>query len=117
MPLFNSLKKAISAKGKEPQDDVIPELSVEPKESAASSSGAKENGPVDGAIARYGDGTSSSCKNHVYIAVMGISGTGKSTFISLSTGQKVKIGHGLSPGMTSMPCNDDMLMSFRYSIG
>lgn len=111
MPLSDSLKKALSAKRKEPQDHVIPQSSIESKESIASSPGAKRNGPVDGAISRYDDDTSSSC-NHVYIAVMGITDTGKSTFISLSTGQRVKIGHGLSPGMTSIPFDDDVLIIF-----
>ena len=31
----------------------------------------------------------------VFIAVMGVTGAGKSTFISLCSEQKVKIGHGL----------------------
>lgn len=32
---------------------------------------------------------------HVYIAVMGVTGAGKSSLISLCTGKNVKIGHNL----------------------
>lgn len=32
---------------------------------------------------------------HVYIAVMGVTGAGKSSLISLCTGKSVKIGHNL----------------------
>ena len=31
----------------------------------------------------------------VYVAVMGITGAGKSTFIETLTGKKINIGHGL----------------------
>ena len=34
-----------------------------------------------------------------YVAVMGVTGSGKSSFIKSVTGQDVPIGHGLSSGM------------------
>ncbi|KAL6233248.1 P-loop containing nucleoside triphosphate hydrolase protein [Aspergillus navahoensis] len=40
-------------------------------------------------------GASSSASNSVFIAVMGVTGAGKSTFVSQCTGQDVDVGHGL----------------------
>jgi hypothetical protein len=34
-------------------------------------------------------------KNDIIIAVMGVTGAGKSTFISLLSDEKIEIGHGL----------------------
>ena len=34
-------------------------------------------------------------KNDIIIAIMGVTGAGKSTFISLLSDQEIEIGHGL----------------------
>lgn len=45
--------------------------------------------------AENGFTNSQSDIEHVYIAVMGVTGAGKSSLISLCTGKNVKIGHNL----------------------
>lgn len=40
-------------------------------------------------------GVSSAASDAIFIAVMGVTGAGKSTFVSQCTGQDVSIGHGL----------------------
>lgn len=37
----------------------------------------------------------SSSKEDIIIAVMGVTGAGKSTFVSLLSGEDIEIGHGL----------------------
>lgn len=37
----------------------------------------------------------SSSKEDIIIAVMGVTGAGKSTFVSLLSGEHIEIGHGL----------------------
>ena len=51
-----------------------------------------------------------SSKDDIIIAIMGVTGAGKSTFISLLTHEKIEIGHGLQSCKLSRSPNDKILI-------
>ena len=61
-------------------------------------------------------GASKAASNAVFIAVMGVTGAGKSTFVSQCTGRDVDVGHGLlSCKFPENPANELTILMVRFS--
>ncbi|UKZ47057.1 hypothetical protein TrVGV298_001269 [Trichoderma virens] len=89
LPLWGNQKKEDVSKSADPEEGQAVDSNIDEGHETAPT-GIADSPQADADISRDRTGVT-----HVYIGVMGVTGAGKSSFISMCTGKEVKIGHEL----------------------